>query len=146
MKKIKFRRTSHILIALVLAAVSLGNTAAPANAAILRITSFSPTVGYFGGTMTMTGENLLNATYIPIYYFSPTYGQYNIEQADFISQSATSITFVLPAINVFSANGTPGNLIAVSGASFYIQAANRGSDDGFVPSSLVIKNYNVLFH
>ena len=140
MKNIKFRQMARILLAIVVSSASLGNSVAPANAVTLRITSFSPSVGYFGGTMTMTGENFQNATYIPIYYFSPTYGQYNIEQADFVSRTATSITFVLPAKNVFSADGTPGNLTAVSGASFYIQASNRGTDS-YVPNSLVIQDY-----
>lgn len=115
----------------------------PATPHLEAVTGLSPSTGYFGQLETITGTNLDRAAYVAVWFTSPTpSAEHDIPSSQFISQSATSITFRLPAINSFATTGTPGsisgNISATSGGTFYVGPANLTAGDSSTNLPLVI--------
>ena len=115
----------------------------PATPYLETVTGLSPSTGYFGQLETITGTNLDRAEYVAVYFTSQTTtAEHDIPSSQFISQSATSITFRLPAINSFATTGTPGsisgNISATSGGTFYVGSVNLTAGDSYLPGQLVI--------
>jgi hypothetical protein len=106
----------------------------PATGCLLTIDAFTPYAGYFGGAETMIGTNLDRADFIAVGY-SDSLGvvEHDIPKSHFTSQSTTSITFRLPAINSFGrrpsswdpSDMVSGSIVATSGTSFYVWAISN---------------------
>ena len=141
MKKMTFLQLCAIVL------VSLGGNlvlSSAASAANVTVTALTPTSGYFGQLETITGTNLDRATYVAVYFLLPTPAEHDVPSSAFISQSATSITFRLPAINSFATTGSAGsisgNVLAPSGGTFTVEPANLSSGDSFTNLTLIVSS------
>ena len=116
----------------------------PATPYLVTVTALTPTSGYFGQLETITGTNLDRATYVAVYFLLPTPAEHDVPSSAFISQSATSITFRLPAINSFATTGSAGsisgNVLAPSGGTFTVEPANLSSGDSFTNLTLIVSS------
>ena len=116
----------------------------PATPYLVTVTALTPTSGYFGQLETITGTNLDRATYVAVYFLLPTPAEHDVPSSAFISQSATSITFRLPAINSFATTGSAGsisgNVSAPSGGTFTVAPANLSSGDSFTNLTLIVSS------